>query len=98
MVCGAIIRGESWVPDVNDLPVCVCVVAHAGSAGHRGIDATYQRICERFVWDGMKELVRGFVMACLICVKLSDRSVVPRPMGHQIQGSGPNQLPPTSTS
>ena len=59
-------RDRVWVPNVNDLPIRVCVVAHAGSAGHRGIDATYQRVSERFVWEDMKELVREFVKACQV--------------------------------
>ncbi|KAF0729338.1 hypothetical protein Ae201684_013084 [Aphanomyces euteiches] len=40
-----------WIPDdAIDLQVRVCVVAHAGAAGHRRIDATTASVEEMFEW------------------------------------------------
>ena len=57
--------GGCYVPDMNNLRVCLLVAAHtlAGLAGHRGIDTTY------FTWPMFKLAldVRWFCRACLMC-------------------------------
>jgi hypothetical protein len=45
--------GVVWVPqDVAQMEVRLCVVAHFGMAGHRGVETTLQRLKLRFWWHG----------------------------------------------
>ena len=85
-------RGRVFVPDVDELRLRICVVAHAGAAGHRGLDATLLAIESQFTWENVKDDVYLFLSGCLHCVKLRDRHVIPRPLGNQIQAEKRNEV------
>ncbi|KAH9109322.1 hypothetical protein AeMF1_015599 [Aphanomyces euteiches] len=81
-----------WIPDdAIDLQVRVCVVAHAGAAGHRRIDATTASVEEMFEWRTTKADVKGFVSACLHCIVVDGESV-PRPWGEALHATKTNEL------
>ena len=39
------------------------------SAGHFGIEKTYQRACERLFWPCMRRDVRNWIESCYVCLK-----------------------------
>ena len=77
--------GRIWVP-TEDLRVRICVIAHAGSSGHRGIDITASRIKKHFYWKYMNKDIDLFCKNCLHC-RVSGDSMIPRPLGEAIHGS-----------
>ncbi|KAF0735458.1 hypothetical protein Ae201684P_022368 [Aphanomyces euteiches] len=81
-----------WIPDdAIDLQVRVCVVAHAGAAGHRRIDATTASVEEMFEWRTTKTDVKSFVSACLHCMVVDGESM-PQPWGEALHATKPNGL------
>lgn len=51
-----IMNGASWIPDeCVDLKLRILTIAHAGNAGHRGSDSTWNAIRERFAWKDLRE-------------------------------------------
>jgi hypothetical protein len=80
-----------WVPqDAAQMQVRLCVVAHFGIAGHRGVETTLQRLKLRFWWNGMAKDVKFFVAWCLHCA--SAQGSVQRPFGEAMHASKPNEL------
>ena len=39
------------------------------SAGHFGIEKSYQRACEKFYWPCMRKDVRNWIESCYVCLK-----------------------------
>jgi hypothetical protein len=70
----------------------VCIIAHAGSAGHRGIAPTLRAIKRRFVFKDMSTIVKRFVGRCLQCLKSSSGKKIPLAFGHQILPKGPGDV------
>ncbi|ETV75951.1 hypothetical protein H257_09910 [Aphanomyces astaci] len=59
-----------WIPDdALDMQVRICVVAHAGVAGHRRVEATTASVADMFDWPTLKANVKNFVRACLHCME-----------------------------
>ena len=58
-------KGRIYVPDKNQLRSRLCIVAHAGAAGHRSIEMTRKILGERFCWKGMADFVTDFCHHCL---------------------------------
>ena len=82
-----------WIPtECKHLQTRLMVIAHAGSAGHRGIHATHAAIAERFTWNGLHASVNAFCKLCLHCLPTRGGSVVPRPLGSTIQATERNQV------
>lgn len=49
-------QGRTWISDDGvDLQQRLCVIAHAGVAGHRGIETTYD-ILATHVWKSIKTM------------------------------------------
>ena len=62
-------NGAAWIPDdCVDLKLRLVTIAHAGNAGHRGADPTWNRLREHFCWTDQRDDVRAFVSSCLLCV------------------------------
>ncbi len=62
------VDGRIWIPAARlDLHARLCVAAHAGSACHRGRDATYADLRAWFYWRRQRHLVAGFVARCIHC-------------------------------
>ncbi|ETV78978.1 hypothetical protein H257_07762 [Aphanomyces astaci] len=67
--------GKIWIPgDALDMQVRICVVAHAGVAGHRRVEATTASVAEMFDWPTLKTDVKNFVNACLHCMVVDGES------------------------
>ena len=48
---------QSLITDFHDTPV----------AGHKGVKATYNRLREHYIWNGMKEQIQTYVKHCQKC-------------------------------
>lgn len=87
------IKGAVWVPDeCVDLKLRLLTVAHAGSAGHRGADSTWNALRETFKWTDMRDDVRSFVSSCLLCVLSKSGDKVPRPLSTTVHAVKPNEV------
>ena len=83
--------GRIFVPDSEDLRVRLCVIAHCGSAGHRGIQQTF-KILKKFYWPKMLPDVKNFCRQCIHCSVADPRKVIPRPLGMQMHAQTRNQI------
>ena len=70
----------------------LCIVAHQGAAGHRGVQITKDWLSEKFIWPRMADDARAFVFSCIQCQLTSGGAVVPRPFKETIHASAPNQV------
>jgi transposase InsO family protein len=84
--------GHVFVPDALSLRQRLCVLAHQGAAGHRGVDPTLRSLRERFTWPNMESDVRAFVRQCLHCLRVRGGRTIPRPWGDTLHANGPNQV------
>jgi hypothetical protein len=78
--------GLIWVPDKNHLRERICVIAHSGPAGHRGILTTQRAIASQFFWPSMSDAVPNSSKACLHRIGSKDLKV-PKPLGEAIHAS-----------
>ena len=62
--------------------------AHQGVSGHRSKKATLQRLKQQVFWTTMANDVAHWQDHCLQCIKLTDGSSIPRPLGTSLIGSG----------
>src|SRR3546814_88138 len=86
-------KGRFWVPkEAEELHLRLCVIAHAGPAGHRGAAIALERLQERVVWRGMRKTVEDFVKDCLHCRGAKGPALNPRPLGETKFGNAPNEL------
>ena len=83
--------GALWIPaGVPDLKIRLCVVAHYGLGGHRGVESTLLCLKKHFEWHHMKSDVQRFVGQCLHCMGAAGR--VKRPYGEALHATKPNEL------
>ena len=86
-------HGVVLIPsDDYELQLRLLIIAHAGSAGHRRIDATCHELKQRFFWKGMSADVEKFCKLCLHCTVSMGGEIVPRPFGEQVHGSTANSV------
>ena len=84
--------GQIWIPDNSTgLQLRLCIIAHMGAAGHRSIQPTMSRLCERFIWKTIKADIQEFVSKCLHCLS-NTGSVIPRPWGEVLHSDVPNEM------
>ena len=69
----------------------LCIVSHAGAAGHRGMNATLKTLQEVFTWRGMQKDVQAFIRDCLHCMAVGTKKV-PRPLGETLKATRPNEV------
>lgn len=87
------LNGETWIPDEStELKMRLLTIAHAGSEGHRGIDATRNALKGQFWWTDIDEDVKAFNNACLLCVLSKSGNRVPRPLSSRAHASKPNEI------
>ena len=90
--CWRDLQSKIWVPKAAiELQERLCVVAHAGLSGHRGVDATVKALGDMFALPTLKADVREFVGECLHCMSV-DGFKVPRPYGPTWFATRPNEL------
>lgn len=86
-------KGEILIPQSeHKLKIRILVAAHAGPAGHRASEATKNNLTGRFWWDDMEHDINSFINSCLHCITSSSGQKVPRPLGHTIHATEPNQV------
>ena len=84
-------KGQIYVTDKRHLRLRLCIVAHQGPAGHRGIDVTTRWISERFWWPTMDRDISVFCRTCLQCQYTRGGKTVPRPHLNTFFPTRPNQ-------
>ena len=86
-----VMDGVIWIPDdATDMQLRLCVCAHAGLAGHRGVGPTTDSLKAFCVWSDMVADIKFFVDRCLHCASVSGGN--PRPFGEALHSSEPNGL------
>lgn len=84
--------GSIWILDnAILLQARLCVVAHAGSAGHRGIDTTFNILSKYVIWRTIGADVKSFVNKCLHCLVANEQKC-PRPYGETLHATKPNEV------
>lgn len=84
-------KGQTFVPDAKFLRLRLCIVAHQGAAGHRGIDTTTHWLTERFWWPSINRDIAIFCRTCLQCQYARGGKTVPRPFLNTFHATRPNQ-------
>ena len=87
--------GRSWLPDTErtvEMRSRLSVVAHAASAGHRGVDATLRALRQWITWPGMDKDVRGFVSNCIQCARNRPEALAAAPWGTLVHAKTPGEV------
>ena len=86
-------KGEKWIPDQDkELQRLLYAVAHQGVSGHRGQQTTLRQLEGRVFWSSMVKDVERWRCNCLQCIKLTDGSSVPRPLGTSLVAEAPGEI------
>jgi hypothetical protein len=87
------IESKLWIP-ISDkaLQIRLCIVAHCGTAGHRGYDATLLALEEVVYWKSIKHDLKRFINDCYHCIVTSGPFRTPRPLGEAIHSDRPNEV------
>ena len=83
---------KTYIPNTRHLRLRLCIGAHQGLAGHRGVEVTSKWLLERFWWPNIKTDVVAFCKVCLVCAKTRGPLVIPRPMLETFHPTGPHQV------
>jgi transposase InsO family protein len=84
-------KGQIYVHNKRHLRLRLCIVAHQGPAGHRGIDVTTRWLTERFWWPSILRDISVFCRTCLQCQYTRGGKTVPRPHLNTFFPTRPNQ-------
>ncbi len=61
-------NGKIYIPEKDDeLQLCICVAAHCGLGGHRGLTATTDIVKEKLHWSKIDADITAVVQSCLVC-------------------------------
>ena len=86
--------GPVWIPrSAAELQLRLMVIAHAGTAGHRGMAATSHILSQRYWWEGQAERVRELCATCLHCVSSqTGETRVPRTLSERLHASASSDI------
>jgi transposase InsO family protein len=85
--------GQLMVPkEATDFQLRICIVAHSGAAGHRGIAESKAAVMKVFWWPGIAQDVELFVRDCLLSRVTRGGRVEPMPLGEQPHAEKPNEI------
>ena len=84
-------KGQIYVHNKRHLRLRLCIVAHQGPAGHRGIDVTTRWLTKRFWWPSIICNISVFCRTCLQCQYTRGGKTVPRPQLNTFFPTRPNQ-------
>jgi len=85
--------GIVWIPsESSNIQLRFLIIAHCGSAGHRGQHATNGALASRFYWKDMRKDVDEFLRQCLHCLPGSGGDIVPRPFGATARPTFTNEI------
>ncbi|GMF49471.1 unnamed protein product [Phytophthora fragariaefolia] len=76
--------------DAVELQLRLCVVAHAGAAGHRGAKTTAKALEVLFSWRSLRKDVSVFVSECMHCMATATGKI-PRSLGETLRATKPNE-------
>lgn len=63
-------QDKLWIGQNSALQTKIIAAFHSSPiGGHSGVNATYQRVKQSFIWKGLKNHVESFVQQCEICQK-----------------------------
>lgn len=87
------IDGKVWIPEnAKDLITRLCIIAHTGSAGHRGIGVCMAILKKLFTFKHMKDIVSDFMQKCLSCKHVKGGKIIPRPWAATIKATKSNEI------
>jgi len=82
-----------WIPHkAKELKIRIMVIAHAGTAGHKGIEITKMTLKKEFYWKTLNEDIEKFIQECLHCLTTTGGQKIPRPYGEQLHSITPGEL------
>jgi transposase InsO family protein len=84
--------GQLFVPDVWHLRLRMAVVAHAGPAGHRGMETTVSSLLDHFWWPTLRADIKAFVSGCLCCLRIRGGAIVPRPLKETVRAQAVGEV------
>ena len=85
--------GQTWIPDnADELQLRLCIIAHTGAPGHRGIEAKTKSLADKFYWTTLSNDVQLFFKSCIHCLSPTGGTKIPRPFGPSFYGTFPNEL------
>ncbi len=82
------VQDKVWIPaSAADLITRICVIAHCGSQGHRGLATMLAHIKKLFYFPKMEEKVKNFLSSCLLCQHVKGGKIIPRPWSETFRSS-----------
>eukprot|EP00737_Agarophyton_chilense_P004166 gb/GEZJ01005113.1/.p1 GENE.gb/GEZJ01005113.1/~~gb/GEZJ01005113.1/.p1 ORF type:complete len:487 (-),score=31.61 gb/GEZJ01005113.1/:1533-2993(-) len=85
--------GRIWIPETDhELRFRMLIAAHTERGGSRAFEPTVASVSEHFWWKKLREDIQQFVGSCFQCIATESFSRVPRPLGHTMHASRPNEL------
>ena len=86
-------KGQILIP-ASDIQMIsrICIISHAGSAGHRGTVPTTRAIKLRFSFTNMDAIIKRFIQRCLQCLKSASGKRRPLMFGHQVVAERPGDV------
>ncbi len=60
-------NGKIYILEKDELQLRICVAAHRGLGGHRGLTATTNIVEEKLHWSTIDSDIKAFVQSCLVC-------------------------------
>ncbi len=89
----ALIDNKIWIPtEASEMQLILIVIAHTGTAGHRGVDATLDILKQSYHWKYMHYDVQEFLKGCLHCVDTRTGERIPRPLVSTMHATSPYEL------
>ncbi len=89
----AFIDNKIWIPtEASEMQLILILIAHTGTAGHRGVEATLDILKQSYHWKYMHNDVHEFVKGCLHCVGTRTGELIPRPLLSRMHAASPNEL------
>lgn len=82
------INGMVRIPtDCIDIMLLLLKIAHAGSAGHQGSDATFNALWKYFTWKDQRDDTCAFFAPCILCILAKSGNKILRPLSTTLQAT-----------
>lgn len=78
-------------PGAADLKIRFMIVAHAGTAEHRGEASTKIALRGEFTWDQIPQHVLALVATCVLCILVWTAKKIPGPLTSTTDGTEPKE-------
>lgn len=85
--------GALWISDCyKKQNLRLLISAHTGAGLHIGWSTTYKTVSSKCSWKSMAEDVKTFFASFLHCSATDSSFTIPRPLGHTMPTTKPNEL------